>query len=55
MLDCLAAGLTSNEIGKVMKISTHTVDWYVNGLQDKFEARNRHHLVALAFRLGMIG
>ena len=55
VLDCLAAGLTSNEIGKVMKISTHTVDWYVNGLQDKFEARNRHHLVALAFRLGMIG
>lgn len=55
VLDCLSAGLTSNEIGKVMKISTHTVDWYMNGLQDKFEARNRHHLVALAFRLGMIG
>lgn len=50
----LADGMTSNEIGKVLNISSNTVDWYMSGIQEKLSARNRHHAVAIAFRLGLI-
>ncbi|TNM60939.1 helix-turn-helix transcriptional regulator [Aliirhizobium smilacinae] len=50
----LANGLTSNEIAKELDISSHTVDWYINGLHEKFGANNRQHLIALAFRLALI-
>jgi len=53
-LHYLADGMTSNEISKILEISTHTVDWYMNGIQDKLNAKNRHHAVALSFRLGLI-
>jgi len=26
----------------------------MNGIQDKLNAKNRHHVVAIAFRLGLI-
>lgn len=54
VLSLLAEGLTSNEIARELAISNHTVDWYVNGLQEKLEARNRQHAVSLAFRRGML-
>ena len=54
VLNYLADGLTSNDISKILKISNHTVDWYMNGIQDKLRAKNRQHVVALAFRLGLI-
>lgn len=54
VLNYLADGLTSNEISKVLNISNHTVDWYMNGIQDKLDAKNRQHVVALAFRHGLI-
>ncbi|RUM11377.1 helix-turn-helix transcriptional regulator [Rhizobium fabae] len=50
----LAEGMTSMEISKMLKISNHTVDWYMNGLQDKLKAKNRQQAVALAFRHGLI-
>jgi LuxR family transcriptional regulator len=50
----LANGLTSNEIAKELSISSHTVDWYINGLHEKLGASNRQHLIALAFRLALI-
>jgi LuxR family transcriptional regulator len=50
----LADGLTSNEVAKSLDISSHTVDWYINGLQEKLRAKNRQHVVASAFRLGLI-
>ncbi len=53
-LHYLADGMTSNEISKILDISTHTVDWYMNGIQEKLKAKNRHHAVALSFRLGLI-
>lgn len=53
-LSLLADGMTSNEIGRVLGISRHTVDWYMNGIQEKLGAKNRHHVVALAFRLGLV-
>ena len=53
-LNYLADGMTSHEIARVLKISNHTVDWYMNGIQEKLKAKNRHHVVALSFRLGLI-
>ncbi|AYD02936.1 LuxR family transcriptional regulator [Neorhizobium sp. NCHU2750] len=50
----LANGLTSNEIAKQLDISSHTVDWYINGLHEKLGANNRQHLIARAFRLALI-
>lgn len=54
ILRYLAEGMTSMEISKLLKISNHTVDWYMNGLQDKLKAKNRQQAVALAFRHGLI-
>lgn len=53
-LGCLGYGMTSNEMGATLGLSAHTVDWYMNGIQDKLQAKNRHHAVAIAFRLGLI-
>ncbi|TPW28474.1 LuxR family transcriptional regulator [Martelella alba] len=54
ILSRLAEGMTSVEIGRAIGISNHTVDWYVNGLQEKLDARNRQNLIASAFRIGLI-
>ena len=53
-LKYIAEGMTSNDISKLMEISNHTVDWYMNGLQEKLNARNRQHAVAIALRTGLI-
>ena len=50
----LTQGLTSPEIARTLQISSHTVDWYINGLQDKMKAKNRQHVVALALRKGIV-
>lgn len=54
ILHSIAAGMTSVETAKAAQISHHTVDWYVNGLQRKLDARNRQNLIAIAFRMGLI-
>ncbi|MGO4437317.1 autoinducer binding domain-containing protein [Rhizobium sp. RAF56] len=54
ILHNLVDGLTSVEIGRALKISNHTVDWYINGIQGKLKAKNRQHIVALAFRYGLV-
>lgn len=54
VLNLLALGNTSPEIGHALSISSHTVDWYINGIQRKLDARNRQHVIALAFRCGLI-
>lgn len=53
-LHYLSDGMTSPEIAAVLDISNHTVDWYMNGIQEKLQAKNRHHAIAIAFRLGLI-
>ena len=53
-LSLLAQGYTSGEMGSTLGLSTHTVDWYMNGIQNKLDAKNRHHAVAIAFRRGLI-
>ncbi|OHV82221.1 LuxR family transcriptional regulator [Rhizobium sp. LCM 4573] len=54
VIGLLADGMTSHDIARTLSISNHTVDWYINGLQDKLNARNRQHLVAFAFRHGLV-
>lgn len=54
VLSHLADGLTSIEISRLLAISSHTVDWYMNSIQDKLKAKNRQHIVAIAFRNGLI-
>jgi LuxR family transcriptional regulator len=54
VLNHLADGMTSIEISRLLMISNHTVDWYMNSIQDKLKARNRQHIVAIAFRNGLI-
>jgi LuxR family transcriptional regulator len=54
VLNYLAEGMTSMEISRMLKISNHTVDWYMNSIQDKLSAKNRQHIVAIAFRNGLI-
>jgi LuxR family transcriptional regulator len=54
VIGLLAQGMTSPEIGKELTISNHTVDWYINGIQRKFKAKNRQHVIAMAFRFGLI-
>lgn len=53
-LEYLGHGMTSNEMGETLGLSAHTIDWYMNGIQEKLQAKNRHHVVAIAFRLGLI-
>jgi len=54
VLNHLADGMTSIEISRLLTISNHTVDWYMNSIQDKLDAKNRQHIVAIAFRNGLI-
>lgn len=54
VLSHLADGMTSIEISRLLVISNHTVDWYMNSIQDKLKAKNRQHIVAIAFRNGLI-
>jgi LuxR family transcriptional regulator, quorum-sensing system regulator SdiA len=54
VLTLLADGMTSNEIAKTLQISSHTVDWYINIIQEKFNAKNRQHVIATAFRFGLV-
>jgi LuxR family transcriptional regulator len=53
-LNNVAEGGTSPEIAHILNVSSNTVDWYVNSVQTKLNARNRSHAVALAFRRGLI-
>lgn len=54
VLFLLADGMTSHDMARELAISSHTVDWYINGIQEKMNARNRQHVVATAFRHGLI-
>lgn len=54
VLRLLCDGMTSNEIARALEISNHTVDWYINVIQEKFNARNRQHVIAMSFRAGLV-
>ncbi len=54
IVNYLADGFTSQEVANILEISSHTVDWHINSLQEKFGAKNRQHTVATAFRRGLV-
>ncbi len=54
VLTGLADGAQSKEIAASMKRSRGTVEFYIRALFLKLEARSRPHLVAQAFRMGLL-
>jgi LuxR family transcriptional regulator, quorum-sensing system regulator BjaR1 len=56
--ECLrwtAEGKTSFEIGKIVGISEHTVNYYLNTASGKLNSTNRVQAVAVALRNGLLG
>jgi LuxR family transcriptional regulator, quorum-sensing system regulator BjaR1 len=56
--ECLrwtAEGKTSFEIGKIIGISEHTVNYYLNTASGKLKSTNRVQAVAVALRSGLLG
>lgn len=53
-LSNMADGMTSPEIAEVLKVAPTTIDWYGASVQEKLEARNRIHAVAIAIRKGLV-
>lgn len=56
-IDCVrwaAEGKTGWEIGRILSISAHTAEWYLSSAARKLGAANRAHVVAVAFRRGLI-
>ncbi|GAA2554502.1 LuxR C-terminal-related transcriptional regulator [Winogradskya consettensis] len=54
VLRLLADGLDSGEMAAQLKVSTRTVENIVSDLRNRYQLRNRSHLVAHAVRSGMI-
>jgi DNA-binding CsgD family transcriptional regulator len=43
--DLIVKGLTSNEIGEMLRLSPRTVEFYIDNIKRKFGAKNRSQLV----------
>ncbi len=54
ILPLLAEGMTNEEIGKRLFVSATTVHTHVGIMLVRSGARNRTHLVAIAFREGWL-
>ncbi len=54
VLNCLAKGMTSAQIAKVLFISENTVKTHVRHILEKLEASNRAEAVSRAIQLGII-
>jgi DNA-binding NarL/FixJ family response regulator len=54
VLRLMADGLTNNEIGKKLDISTGTVNHHVHHIIRKLRVSNRTQAVAWAFRNGLV-
>lgn len=50
----LSQGYIYEEISAAMQLSHHTIQKRVDGLRDKLRARDKCHLVSIAFRNGLI-
>lgn len=49
ILALIGLGLTNDEIGRIILLSPETIKSHVRNLLAKFQARNRAHLVSLAW------
>lgn len=54
ILEALANGANSKEVARLLGQSKGTVEAEIRALFVKLGARSRHHLVARAFRLGLL-
>jgi DNA-binding NarL/FixJ family response regulator len=54
VLDCLAAGKTTNQIGAQLFISENTVKTHIRHILEKLEASNRTEAVSKAIQMGLI-
>lgn len=54
ILEALADGAQSKEMAAIIKRSRGTVEFYIRSLFLKLDARTRPHLVAQAFRRGLL-
>ena len=54
MLRWIAQGKTAGETGTILGISARTVEWHLREMRLEFSAVNVVHLVAIAFRAGII-
>ena len=55
IVKCLAQGLQSKEIAAVVGRRKPTVEGYIRTLYVKLDARSRAHIVAQAYRVGILG
>jgi DNA-binding NarL/FixJ family response regulator len=55
VLQLIADGLVTREIGKRLFLSEETVKSHVQHLLEKLQARSRAHAVAVGFRRGILG
>jgi DNA-binding CsgD family transcriptional regulator len=53
VLDLAAGGFCAKEIARRLEISPKTVDRHVENIRLKLRARNRAHMIQLAFRFGL--
>ena len=54
VLELLAEGLSTQEIGEALWISPQAVSWHLGNMYAKFQCRNRAGLVGRAFVTGLL-
>lgn len=54
VLDCLAEGMTTNQIGSQLFISENTVKTHIRHILEKLDASNRTEAVSKAIQMGLI-
>jgi DNA-binding CsgD family transcriptional regulator len=54
ILQLVASGLSSEEIGTALECSQHTVSAHMRNIMSKLEAQSRSHAVAIAMRRALI-
>jgi DNA-binding NarL/FixJ family response regulator len=54
VLDCLAEGMTTNQIGTQLYISENTVKTHIRHILEKLDASNRTEAVSKAIQMGLI-
>jgi DNA-binding CsgD family transcriptional regulator len=54
ILALLAAGLSTDEVGRELHISAHTVTHHIGKMLNRLEASNRTELVARGYALGIL-
>lgn len=49
--ECLLAGRTAKETGKLLGLSTRTVEYYLGNIKSKLECKNKSELIVKLVRL----